>query len=83
MTAGAARADTAEAATARYEIAVIASYPADACFDTGSVKAVVDFVNRRVARLNGLTDARDRVPTGRKLSLKRSAKILPTETFHF
>lgn len=59
-----ARAGEAQAATGTYDISVLLSSPEDQCFNTGNNRAIRDFVNRRVAELNG-SDALN----GRKLSV--------------
>ncbi|MGL4395992.1 MAG: ABC transporter substrate-binding protein [Hyphomicrobium sp.] len=60
MTATHARAAEADAATARYSIAVFVSSPADKCFKTAVTKSIEHFVRMRVARLNALSEFQQR-----------------------
>ncbi|MEQ1715694.1 MAG: ABC transporter substrate-binding protein [Hyphomicrobium sp.] len=49
-----AHAAPADAAAAKYSIAVFTSQPVDRCFNTGVNKAIEHFVRRRIEALNGL-----------------------------
>lgn len=60
MRSGEARADTADAATAKYSIGVFVSQPADRCYDMGVVRAISHFIQRRVEELNQLPEFADR-----------------------
>ena len=60
LVSGSSQAGTADAAPARYSIAVFMTSPADRCFDTGVVKAIEHFVKLRVAQLNRRPEFRDR-----------------------
>lgn len=51
-----ADASPADAAAAKYSIAVFLSQPADRCYSTGVLAAIEHFVRRRVATLNALPE---------------------------